>query len=216
MSSFNLICKLLVFIYAITLSINPNDLKSCDFGCVNASGFAINESRELLQGPNPIFSSYLNLFSNLFSQEELKMEIKSSAFNHGKPIPKKHTCEGEDISPMLTFHNVPKGTQSLALIVDDPDAPRGTFDHWIGWNLNPDHLTLSEGESLPVQGKNGFGEIGYRGPCPPPGSPHRYFFKLYALDTKISLPSGSSKRQLEEAIKGHVIEKAELFGTFQR
>ena len=144
------------------------------------------------------------------------MKIKSSAFANHQPIPKKYTCEGSDTSPPLEFSDIPAGTKSLAIIVDDPDAPSGTFDHWIAWNISPTTGNLSEGVTLSFQGKNGFGKAHYGGPCPPPGAPHRYFFKLYALDTTLSLSNGITKKELEKAMKGHILEKAELVGTYQR
>lgn len=144
------------------------------------------------------------------------MKLESSAFKAHQPIPKKYTCEGEDISPPLSFIDIPKGTKSLAIIVDDPDAPRGTFDHWIAWNLPASTKLLSEKAEVPKQGKNHFDDTRYRGPCPPHGNPHRYFFKAYALDTLIDLPNGISKKQLEDAMEGHILGKAELVGTYQR
>lgn len=144
------------------------------------------------------------------------MYLDSPAFEDHQSIPRKYTCDGEDVSPPLTFQELPPGARSLVLIVDDPDAPSGTFDHWIVWNLPPDTATLHEGARVPRQGKNHFGEQRYRGPCPPPGKPHRYFFKLYALDTLINLPAGSSKQSVEEAMEGHILGKAELVGTYQR
>jgi Raf kinase inhibitor-like YbhB/YbcL family protein len=145
------------------------------------------------------------------------MEIQSPAFEQHKPIPAKYTCEGQNVSPPLSIRDIPSGTKSLALIMDDPDAPMGTFDHWIVWNLPADTKILDEGASFPNQGKNHFKEVRYGGPCPPKGSnPHRYFFKLFALDGMIDLPKGSSKDQLEDAMEGHIIGKAELVGTYQR
>ena len=144
------------------------------------------------------------------------MKFESSAFKQGQPIPKKYTCEGQDVSPPLVIQNIPEGTQSLVLIVDDPDAPSGTFDHWIAWNISPETTSLSEGANVPNQGKNGFRDTRYRGPCPPPGKPHRYFFKLYALKSMLNLPDGSSKAQVEKAMQEHVLEKAEFYGTYQR
>lgn len=144
------------------------------------------------------------------------MYLDSPAFEHHQTIPKKYTCDGEDVSPPLSFQELPPGAKSLVLIVDDPDAPSGTFDHWIVWNLPADTAMLEEGARVPRQGKNHFGEQRYRGPCPPPGKPHRYFFKLYALDTLINLPAGSSKHSVEEAMEGHILGKAELVGTYQR
>ena len=143
------------------------------------------------------------------------MQIESPAFVHNKPIPIRYTCQGEDVSPPLEFKNIPNGTKSLALIVDDPDAPNGTFDHWIVWNL-PAQGGLLEDAKVAKQGKNHFGDSRYGGPCPPPGKPHRYFFKLYALDTTLDLPNGISKKQLEAAMEGHILAKAELIGTYQK
>lgn len=144
------------------------------------------------------------------------MNIETVAFEQGKPIPDKFTCQGEDVSPELILKNVPAKTKSLVLIVDDPDAPSGTFDHWIAWNIPADTKKIAEGVSLAEQGKNHFGNLGYNGPCPPPGKPHRYYFKLYALDTLLHLPSGSNKKQVENAMEGHVLGKSELMGTYQR
>ena len=145
------------------------------------------------------------------------MLITSPAFEQHQPIPQKYTCQGEDLSPPLQFQDAPAGTKSLALIMDDPDAPMGTFVHWVVWNLPPDTRQLSEGVKLKHQeGKNHFPKIGYGGPCPPPGKPHRYYFKLYALDTQVHLSDGSSKEQLLEAMEGHILGQAELVGTYQR
>jgi Raf kinase inhibitor-like YbhB/YbcL family protein len=143
--------------------------------------------------------------------------LESSAFEHAQAIPSRHTCEGEDISPALRWTNVPEGTRSLALIVDDPDAPSGVFTHWIAWRLDPTAGGLGEGEPAPSEGRNGFGTTGYRGPCPPPGhGPHRYVFRLYALDTKLELRAGAAKAELEQAIAQHVLTTAELVGTYER
>ncbi|GAB4238547.1 MAG: hypothetical protein Tsb0021_18260 [Chlamydiales bacterium] len=143
------------------------------------------------------------------------MELQSPAFEHHAEIPQKYTCDGEDVSPELLIASIPQGTVVFALIVDDPDAPNGTFDHWIAWNI-PVSQGIREGQTFPNQGKNHFGDLGYRGPCPPPGKPHRYFFKLYALNQKIELPQGATKKQLEEKMRGHILEKAELVGIYQR
>ena len=144
------------------------------------------------------------------------MKIETPAFQHGKPISKKYTCQGENISPELFFYEIPEKAKSLTLIVDDPDAPSGTFDHWIVWNMSATTLHLSEGEILPFQGKNSYGKLGYKGPCPPPGKVHRYFFKLYALDADLPLPEGASKSQVEAAMEGHVLAKTEIVGTYQQ
>lgn len=144
------------------------------------------------------------------------MLLESPAFEAEQTIPKKFTCDGEDVSPPLMIQDVPNGAKSLVLIVDDPDAPKGTFVHWLAWNLDPASEEVIEGFAPPVQGRNDFGELDYRGPCPPKGSPHRYFFKLYALDAKLNLASGSSKKQLVDAMKGHILGQAELIGLYQR
>jgi len=144
------------------------------------------------------------------------MEVTSSAFQNNQPIPSRYTCDGEDLSPPLDFHQVPADAKSLVVIVDDPDAPMGTFDHWIAWNLPATTAFLAEGADIPKEGRNDFRETGYRGPCPPPGPAHRYFFKVYALDTMLDIAEGSTKQQLEEAMEGHILAHAELVGTFQR
>lgn len=144
------------------------------------------------------------------------MELESSAFKPNQKIPAKFTCEGEDVSPPLNIKNMPEKTQSFAIIMDDPDAPAGVFVHWVAWNIPPTSVALSEGINIQKKGKNGFGTQGYRGPCPPKGKPHRYFFKVYALDTLLNLPESSTKQQLEAAMEGHILGKAELIGLFQR
>lgn len=145
------------------------------------------------------------------------MKIISSAFGNNQNIPFKYTCDGENISPPLEFFDAPAGISSFALIVDDPDAPRATFVHWLVWNIPPATSSISE-NSVPqgtTQGTTDFGEQKYGGPCPPSGT-HRYFFKLYALDVKLDLPSSSRKKDLEAAIQTHIIEKTELIGLYQR
>ncbi|CCB86168.1 MULTISPECIES: YbhB/YbcL family Raf kinase inhibitor-like protein [Parachlamydia] len=144
------------------------------------------------------------------------MEIASPAFEHEQKIPQKYTCEGEDLSPPLEFHNVPDGAKSLTLIIEDPDAPKGVFDHWIVWNLPPTTQLLEEGAHVPMEGKNGFQVDKYRGPCPPPGNPHRYVIQVYALDIKLNLPKGSSKKSVLDAMGGHILAKAVLIGKYQR
>lgn len=150
------------------------------------------------------------------------MKLTSSAFQHGQMIPQQYTCDGRDISPPLTWSDPPQGTQSFALIADDPDAPRGTWVHWVVWNIPATARSLEENvpkrESLETgarQGMTDFKKIGYGGPCPPSGT-HRYFFKLYALDTTLKLPSSTTKADLEKAMQGHILEQAELMGTYQR
>lgn len=143
--------------------------------------------------------------------------LESSAFENAQAIPARHTCEGEDVSPPPRWTNVPEGTRSLALVVDDPDAPGGVFTHWTAWGLAPAAEGLSEGESPPSEGQNDFGTTGYRGPCPPPGDgQHRYVFRLYALDVEPEPAAGAAKAELEQAIDGHVLTMAELVGTYER
>jgi Raf kinase inhibitor-like YbhB/YbcL family protein len=145
------------------------------------------------------------------------LRLQSNAFEHGEPIPRRHGCEGEDLSPPLAWSGVPEGTRSLALVVDDPDAPAGTFTHWLGWGIDAAAERLGEGEGTPVEGRNDFGTSGYRGPCPPPGhGRHRYSFRLYALDSDLGLPHGSDKRELERALEGHTLAVVELVGTYER
>ena len=144
------------------------------------------------------------------------MEIVSPAFEPNQPSPQIYGSEGKDISPPLRFINVPEGTETLALIVDDPDAPGGTFVHWVLWNIPGVTEQLSEGAKIGNQGKNHYDTLGYRGPRPPVGETHRYYFKLYALNTTLTLPEGSSKSKLEHAMKDHIITHAEVIGTFQR
>jgi len=156
------------------------------------------------------------------STEAASLTLTSPAFNAGEPIPVQYTCDGEDISPALNWSAPPEGTQSFALIMDDPDAPSGDYVHWVLYNLPAVVRTLSEavpgGEPLPdggLQGRNGWRNEGYGGPCPPSGT-HRYFFKLYALDSLLDAGPGLSKQELLEAIQGHVLAYGELMGTFSR
>jgi Raf kinase inhibitor-like YbhB/YbcL family protein len=153
----------------------------------------------------------------------MSFALKTTVFTDGGAIPKKYTCDGADVSPALNWHEAPTGTQSFALIADDPDAPVGTWTHWIIWNIPAKTSALPEG--VPKvgdsgdgarQGKNDFKRIGYGGPCPPSGNPHRYFFKLYALDAKLDLKAGASRGELEPAINGHLLAHTELMGTYGR
>ena len=153
----------------------------------------------------------------------MSLQITSSSFTAGQSIPKQYTCDGADISPQLAWKDAPAGTKSFALIVDDPDAPAGTWVHWVLFNLPAATHELAEGvekkEQLAngaLQGRNDFPKIGWNGPCPPPGKPHRYFFKLYALDTALDLKAGASKADVERAMKGHVLGQGELMGKFGR
>jgi Raf kinase inhibitor-like YbhB/YbcL family protein len=143
--------------------------------------------------------------------------LETGAFENAQAIPSRHTCEGEDVSPPLRWTHIPDGTRSLALVVDDPDAPGGVFTHWIAWGLDPAAEGLGEGEPAPNEGQNDFGTTGYRGPCPPPGhGRHRYVFRLYALAADLELRAGVTKAELEQAIEGRVLTTAELVGTYER
>jgi Raf kinase inhibitor-like YbhB/YbcL family protein len=145
------------------------------------------------------------------------MKILSSAFQNNQNIPAKYTCDGENINPPLEFAEVPDNAQSLALICDDPDAVVGVWTHWLVWNIDPKTTQIAENNvpSAARQGKTSSGGNVYHGPCPPSGT-HRYFFRLFALDTQLDLPAASDRAQLEEAMKGHIIEEAELIGLYQR
>ena len=146
-----------------------------------------------------------------------QLSIASPAFPHNGMIPPEHTCDGGDASPPLSIRDVPEGTRSLALIVDDPDAPVKTWVHWVVWNIRADTAEIPAATVPPGarQGRNDFGKQAYGGPCPPSGT-HRYFFKLYALDGVLPLEAGAAKGQLEEAMKGHLLGKAELIGLYRR
>ena len=143
-----------------------------------------------------------------------ELSVSSSAFENNKLIPAKYTCDGEDVNPPLTIEGVPDGAKSLVLIVDDPDAPMGTFDHWVVWNIPP--TSKIEENAVPgTEGVNDFRKRSYGGPCPPYGT-HRYFFKVYALDTKLDLSPNSRKKDVEKAMQGHVLAKGELIGLYRR
>ena len=161
-----------------------------------------------------------------YAQEKggtMSLQISSTAFSAGETMPKKFTCDGPDVSPQLKWNDPPANTQSIALIMDDPDAPVGTWVHWVLYDLPAATRELSEGvpkqeqlSSGARQGRNDFGTIGYNGPCPPPGKPHRYFFKLYSLDSKLDLKAGASKAELERTMKSHILGRAQLIGKYGR
>lgn len=149
----------------------------------------------------------------------MSFQISSTAFTDGEMIPIQFACDGSDVSPQLRWNGVPSATQSLALIMDDPDAPVGTWVHWVLYNLPANTRELSEGvekqehlASGALQGRNDFRKAGYGGPCPPPGKPPRYYFKPYALDAKLDLKAGATKADLERAMKGHILAETELMG----
>jgi hypothetical protein len=173
----------------------------------------------------PLVSVVAALFygSGASASEEVEMELSSPAFPEGGNIPAKYTCEGQNISPPLEWSQVPSGTNSFALIMDDPDAPGGTFTHWVLFNLPSDIHKLPEAvpsqkelTNSARQGKNDFRKIGYGGPCPPPGRPHRYCFTLYALDEPLPLSSGASKKQVLNSMKGHILASGKLTGIYRR
>jgi Raf kinase inhibitor-like YbhB/YbcL family protein len=158
-----------------------------------------------------------------FTSGHMVIQLTSTAFVEGQRIPKAYTCDGEDRSPPLAWSDLPPDTESLALICDDPDAPTGTWVHWVVYNIPPDARGFAEGvpdaEILPngaQQGTNDFRRIGYGGPCPPRGSVHRYHFKLYALDSELALPGGITKAVLEDAMDGHILAEGRLIGIYQR
>ena len=150
------------------------------------------------------------------------MKLTSTAFKEGEPIPRAYTCDGPNVSPALEWSGVPKSAKTLTIICDDPDAPSGTWVHWVLYNLPAENIGLVENtpatESLRAggfQGKNDFEKIGYGGPCPPSGT-HRYFFKTYALDVELPLKAGATKAELEKAMEGHIVGQAQLMGTYRR
>lgn len=153
----------------------------------------------------------------------MALELTSPAFAAGAPIPRQYTCDGANASPPLEWRGVPDGTRQLALICDDPDAPAGTWVHWVLYGLDASTTQLPEGvptqgtlQGGARQGANDFKKTGYGGPCPPRGKPHRYFFKLYALDAELALVPGARKADLERAMRGHILAQGELMGTYQR
>jgi len=154
---------------------------------------------------------------------EEKLILSSSGFAEGETIPVRYTCDGEDLSPPLAWTGAPAETQAFALICDDPDAPVGTWDHWIVFNLSAEMTSLPEGVNTKDElgkslchGRNSWKRTGYGGPCPPPGKPHRYFFKLYALSAPVDLPDNTTKAELLEAMKPLVLASANLMGIYGR
>jgi len=163
--------------------------------------------------------------SVLAGGEVMAMEITSPAFVNNAEVPRKYTCQGEDVSPPLMWSNAPAGVKSFTLICDDPDAPMGVWLHWTLFNIPADKKELSEGAGIKdakelsdgsKQGMNDSGGVGYHGPCPPPGKYHRYFFRLFALDTVLKLKAGVSRKEIEQAMEGHILAQAELLGRYKR
>lgn len=152
-----------------------------------------------------------------------RMSLASSAFKDGQPIPSQYTCDDKNISPPLTWNGAPGNTTSLVLMVDDPDAPTGVWTHWVVFDLPANMSELAEdasksesGMGTAKQGVNDFKRAGYGGPCPPAGKQHRYFFKIYALDIMLELPSGASRREVAAAMAKHILAQGQLMGTYQR
>ncbi len=153
----------------------------------------------------------------------MKFTLVSKAFQDGQPIPVQYTGDGRDLSPPLQWSDPPENTRGFAVICEDPDAPRGVWTHWLLLNIPAESRELTEGvaksPTLPdgsVQGANDFGKVGYGGPAPPPGKPHRYFFKLYALDQRLDLPAGTKKDRVAAALQGHILAEAQHMGTYGR
>ncbi len=156
-------------------------------------------------------------------RSNVNFTIASSSFSDGAAIPRKFTCDGENVSPELSWTSIPAGAKSLALITEDPDAPAGTWTHWVLFDLPADTRQLPEGVAASAelpngakQGRNDFGKMGYGGPCPPPGKAHRYFFKLYALSSHPEIQAGASKQELLHAMEGYILAQTEMVGTYQR
>lgn len=163
-------------------------------------------------------SMWLN---NLFEMDQMRtdaivaeIEVKSTAFRNGDPLPSVYTCDGKNVNPPISISKLPSRTKSLAIIVDDPDAPVATWVHWIAWNI-PVTRQLKENEVVGMEGLNDFQQRGYVGPCPPSGE-HHYFFKVYALDKMLDLPPDTQKRQLEKAMRDHILGYGQLMGTYKR
>ena len=166
-----------------------------------------------------------NAFPSFVIEAEASMSltISSPSFANGGNIAQKFTCDGADLSPQLSWTEPPAGTKTFALLVDDPDAPVGNWNHWAMWNVPATARGLAEGLRKDAelsdgskQGHNDFRKTGYNGPCPPAGKPHRYYFKLYALDTKLDLQPGANKKELEATMKGHILAQAEWMGRYGR
>lgn len=141
--------------------------------------------------------------------------VKSPVFEANKHIPRKYSCDGDEINPPITIDGIPKEAKTLVLIVDDPDAPMGTFDHWVVWNIPPSSSKIGENTVPGTEGLNSARQRGYMGPCPPSGT-HRYFFKVYALDAELKLGAGTKKKDVEKAMQGHILAKGELIGLYSR
>jgi Raf kinase inhibitor-like YbhB/YbcL family protein len=171
--------------------------------------------KAIIAGASAIFVAAIPIVGS-FAAGGGKMKITSSAFQEGANVPSKFSCDGANTSPPLQIADVPPEAKSLVLIAEDPDAPSGPFTHWIVWNISPQTTSIAEGTTPKGgQGANDFGKSGYGGPCPPSGT-HRYYFKIFALDRELDLPSGAKRGQLDAAMKSHVIAQGELMGRYSR
>ncbi|GIU69332.1 MAG: hypothetical protein KatS3mg002_0568 [Candidatus Woesearchaeota archaeon] len=190
------------------------------FGCVN--NISDNKSNNNKSNNNSHKILYNNSYNSSYNKsipqsEVYNMRIYSPEFNDNSMIPKKFTCQGQDINPQLLFEDIPENAKTLVLIMDDPDAPMGTWVHWVLFNIPSDVTGIPE-DSVPdnaVQGLNSWSKNNYGGPCPPSGT-HRYFFKLYAIDTELALDDTATKKDVEQAMQGHIIEKAEYVGLYKK
>lgn len=143
-----------------------------------------------------------------------QLRVSSPAFQHEGTLPAQYTCDGDGINPPLEIRDIPDGTHTLALIVEDPDAPKGTFDHWVVWNIRP-HAVIGEHSNPGISGNNSAGLTGYHPPCPPKGS-HRYYFHVFALDSQLDLTPGESKEKLQQAMEPHIVAKGTIMGRYER
>lgn len=161
----------------------------------------------------------LTTASVLAPQPHRKMMVSSTGFRDGQPIPRQYTCDGQNISPVVAWSGAPSQTASLVLIVDDPDAPSGVWTHWVVFDLPPSATELPENAASVAGGKQGlndFKKAGYNGPCPPAGKVHRYFFRIFALDTMLNLPAGATRKAVESAMNKHILAQGQLMGTYER
>jgi Raf kinase inhibitor-like YbhB/YbcL family protein len=204
-------------------------LSICLGGSFELSWFLMNARGELsgviatLAGCACVLYGVIPASAATGATEKATMQVTSTAFSEGQPIPEKYTCQGKDISPPLKWSGAPASAKSLVLIADDPDAPVGVWVHWVLYDIPATVGAFAE--DLPKsqftpegakQGLNDFKHLGYGGPCPPPGKAHRYFFKLYALDSLLNLKAGSTKQEVERVMEKHVLAEGRLMGTYQR
>jgi Raf kinase inhibitor-like YbhB/YbcL family protein len=173
--------------------------------------YSIQEKNEPSQNPKPAFSNVTTA-----PMDDQTLLLRSPAFQNGQSIPSKYTCDGENISPPLAIENIPEKTVTLVLIMDDPDAPNSTWDHWVIFNIPKNTSRIGEGSTPQgTGGKNTWGKTGYGGPCPPQGV-HRYFFRVYALNSSLRLDENATKNDVLEAMKGHILASSELLGTYTK